>query len=729
MKNRLSVILCIHDEGARIQATARSLACAFKRATGNSIDIELIVVLDAADDITNRYVDETLRSVFAKLRVTYMSVDFHSVGAARNAGIKVATGSVVAIVDSDDLFSENIFVAGYRAVMADGSKVYHPAYTVGFGGQNWIRKNVSSKGNRRVAPMLISDPIWPSMTFALKSLLCKVPYRDAPVGSGVGPEAWQWNVDTLDYGIQHAVIPRSAIYYRKKGSSSLFDQHINSGDLLAANKIFLSRHLANIASASAKDVVGPSAALNQNSKNGLGGVKKIFRKGLRYIGARLKKDRAIPKDSLKNNVPEWLREDQRTQYNFEHHIYPDSGPTAALEENLIKPTAFTYEYWNVINSIPNTPIEYLFIVPGITKGGAEQVLMNYLKLIYQKNSLSRVVLLATENREPTRLGELPKNVTFIQLGSNYRGLSYDDKIKLLSVLSCQISPRVLHVIVAEEGFGVIERYGKAISSKTKIYVSIFGPNRWSDNRRTHILLDNTKMAEYITRIFTDNNRTIDEFVLWTGLPRALFAAHYQPLMGPEGDTKEEDYTAALHPLKVLWAGRLDTEKRVDIYDRIAQEYRRFNPTAEFYVFGSAVDDPTKKYEILVKESSNVVYGGAFYGGVRAIQGRYDVFVLTSDFEGLPNALIEAASRGMVLVAPDVGGVSEVVTDQTGVLVSDNEDIDQYVNAIKSLSSDMGRFTRLAEGSKRLIKKRHSWNNFARQVEESDDRYLNETRGH
>ena len=47
---------------------------------------------------------------------------------------------------------------------------------------------------------------------------------------------------------------------------------------------------------------------------------------------------------------------------------------------------------------------------------------------------------------------------------------------------------------------------------------------------------------------------------------------------------------------------------------------------------------------------------------------FDMFVLASVKEGLPYVLLEAGAAGLPIVATDVGGVSEIVADNTGVLV-------------------------------------------------------------
>ena len=54
-----------------------------------------------------------------------------------------------------------------------------------------------------------------------------------------------------------------------------------------------------------------------------------------------------------------------------------------------------------------------------------------------------------------------------------------------------------------------------------------------------------------------------------------------------------------------------------------------------------------------------------------VYGALDVVVLTSDNEGIPLSLLEAASAGVAIVSLDVGGVGEIISDRTtGALVTD-----------------------------------------------------------
>ncbi|RJP20681.1 MAG: glycosyltransferase family 1 protein [Candidatus Abyssobacteria bacterium SURF_5] len=51
-----------------------------------------------------------------------------------------------------------------------------------------------------------------------------------------------------------------------------------------------------------------------------------------------------------------------------------------------------------------------------------------------------------------------------------------------------------------------------------------------------------------------------------------------------------------------------------------------------------------------------------------VMSTFDVFVMTSDHEGVPMGLLEAVALGIRVVAPAVGGIPEVVNDHTAVLL-------------------------------------------------------------
>ena len=75
----------------------------------------------------------------------------------------------------------------------------------------------------------------------------------------------------------------------------------------------------------------------------------------------------------------------------------------------------------------------------------------------------------------------------------------------------------------------------------------------------------------------------------------------------------------------------------------------------------------------------------------------DVFLLSSDYEALPLALLEAMAAGLPIVATDVGGVRDIVTDN-GILIPAG-DTAAMVQAMEDLYLKQDVRARMAVASK------------------------------
>ncbi|MGH9251902.1 MAG: glycosyltransferase, partial [Acidimicrobiales bacterium] len=88
-----------------------------------------------------------------------------------------------------------------------------------------------------------------------------------------------------------------------------------------------------------------------------------------------------------------------------------------------------------------------------------------------------------------------------------------------------------------------------------------------------------------------------------------------------------------------------------------------------------------------------ISAATFFAGSRSDVGAllpaFDVFALSSRFEGLPIALLEAMASRLPCVATSVGGIPEVVTDGDDGLLADPGDPDALSTAIGKLLADDG----------------------------------------
>jgi len=102
----------------------------------------------------------------------------------------------------------------------------------------------------------------------------------------------------------------------------------------------------------------------------------------------------------------------------------------------------------------------------------------------------------------------------------------------------------------------------------------------------------------------------------------------------------------------------------------------------------------------------IIFAG-FRPDVIALLQRFDVFCLTSNSEGMPNAVMEAMAAGLPVVATRVGGVPDLVQDGvTGYLVEPG-DIKGFAEAIRKLLLDPDFAERMGKAGLDRVSQKHS----------------------
>ena len=89
---------------------------------------------------------------------------------------------------------------------------------------------------------------------------------------------------------------------------------------------------------------------------------------------------------------------------------------------------------------------------------------------------------------------------------------------------------------------------------------------------------------------------------------------------------------------------------------------------------------------LLGEKYNISY--KFLGGIPNEEvlefykcNNIDIFINLSETEGIPASIMEAMAAGIPVIATNVGGVSEIVNDQNGILLNANTDVGQIKSEI------------------------------------------------
>jgi glycosyltransferase involved in cell wall biosynthesis/tetratricopeptide (TPR) repeat protein len=106
--------------------------------------------------------------------------------------------------------------------------------------------------------------------------------------------------------------------------------------------------------------------------------------------------------------------------------------------------------------------------------------------------------------------------------------------------------------------------------------------------------------------------------------------------------------------------RMSEEKRPLLWLDVAAAVARQNDSVHFVICGDGpMRDEMRNYASVLGIADRVHLPGA-QSNIGSWYKMMNVVMLTSRHEGLPNVLLEAQSLGIPVVAPDVGGMSEVV---------------------------------------------------------------------
>lgn len=159
-------------------------------------------------------------------------------------------------------------------------------------------------------------------------------------------------------------------------------------------------------------------------------------------------------------------------------------------------------------------------------------------------------------------------------------------------------------------------------------------------------------------------------------------------------------------LRVVYHGILKQhQKRVLDFPRIVQAAIDLGVPVELTIVGAGPDE----LALRAAAASLVEQGAIRFAGVvspddtPAILERHDVYLLASEFEGMPNALIEAMGRGLVpVVSRMTSGIPELVRDGENGFMAPIGDAPAFAERLRTLWADSDLRDRMAASAFRTV---------------------------
>ncbi|MBI35219.1 MAG: glycosyl transferase [Flavobacteriales bacterium] len=116
----------------------------------------------------------------------------------------------------------------------------------------------------------------------------------------------------------------------------------------------------------------------------------------------------------------------------------------------------------------------------------------------------------------------------------------------------------------------------------------------------------------------------------------------------------------------------------------AEEIVKRNLNVKFFIIGTGpLEEKIKQYCIQKKLSNHIIFTG-FRTDIQEILPELDIFLMTSETEGLGTSIIDAFACQLPVVATRAGGIPEIVQHEKNGLLADIKDANELANQIERI---------------------------------------------
>ncbi len=348
-------------------------------------------------------------------------------------------------------------------------------------------------------------------------------------------------------------------------------------------------------------------------------------------------------------------------------------------------------YLNVYTQCEGRKYDVAILVPWLIQGGADLVAIHFINTLAEKLNKT-ILVLSTENTNSIWKSQLAKQVCFIELGKLWSLYSLGTQTQMLSFLIQELKIPKVHIMNSRLGWEFVNGTGKY-----QFYASLYADeidkqgNRWG-----YAQWYLPKKHPMLTKTTSDNQTMLDYWSATMNFSQEKCEVIYTPT-----NLQTKKYQGQ-KSTDILWASRLTSSKCLDVLLDLAKKMHHFT----FHVYGT--HDPLSKKAIhTLSKQNNVVVHGAYNGFSSLLdRRRFLCFVYTSKYDGIPNVILEAIANGLTVIAPDIGGIKEVIHESTGYLIANYQDSDAYAKAIKMIYNDPSNAETKWQAAVTLLEKQH-----------------------
>ncbi len=338
----------------------------------------------------------------------------------------------------------------------------------------------------------------------------------------------------------------------------------------------------------------------------------------------------------------------------------------------------------------NDNIAIAFFVPWLRLGGVDLCISNISKSLKLLNQNLRIHLVLTqENVAEISSTDCQLFDEIIALGH----ISWERRLKACDVIAASMDLAIIaHSAAAFDALRLRQsrpatlRFGRVVS-----YLHVIDQDK---NGRLAGYVHEAAYRDSMLDAHIVISEQLRQFLINHGVSQErIRIAGNAPVVRPNSlpdavslaERKAVAQRTRARPLQVLFAGRLDYQKGLPRLLKVMSLAESWKLDVEFTVVGSAVlaaahppmEWPATRCRHLPATQDHAL--------LQRYYSEADIFILLSRWEGVPLSILDAMAHGVVVIATDVGAISEVVTNlQNGYLIIDREDEHVALDAAKHL---------------------------------------------
>lgn len=348
-------------------------------------------------------------------------------------------------------------------------------------------------------------------------------------------------------------------------------------------------------------------------------------------------------------------------------------------------------------------------IPELVVGGAENMVAQLTTHLNSEKFEVMLIVIGVKQKTPIQEYLNTYNMNVVYLGKGL-GMDYNIIYKVYKLLN-RFKPDIIHTHL----FSFAYAFPWVLCHKVKMLHTVHNMPKF----------ELTKKGKMLISILYKLNKAVPvaiSSIIEKQMIEMYKVKNIETIYNPVNTKRyfvERQYNKK-HVITFINVGRMVPQKNQELLIQSFALVLKALPEAKLKIAG---DGYLKENLIKLVIENGIKDSVEFLGNVKEVEKEFakaDIFVLSSDYEGLPLTVLEAMASGLPIISTDVGGVSDVVTDN-GILVEPNN-IQQLSEEMIRLGSNFKECEKMGNKSLENIKD-FDINNITLQYEEIYLKYL------